>query len=300
MPNTLGHLAVHGLSTRCVIPKADLAWIYLGCIISDVPWILQRAFRAVLPEIDVYALRLYAVNQASLFVSLFLCAGLALCLSSGRRVFYILGFGCFLHLVLDACQVKWANGVSFYVPFNWQLLRFDLFGPESRVFDFLTIAGLCYFFVMLRIGIAVPPRLSSSRLRGLGGIVLVMLYFLLPFLGIQAARKADNHYVATLESKDGREGKALELDRARYENREDGPVLVTFAGEALRTEELELGNGDRVSIRGRFVTNDMVEVDEYYRSMSGMRDLASYIGLFLIATFWAWVLLNAARIRRES
>ena len=66
MPNTLAHLGVQGIATRSVLRDADLKWIYLGCIIPDVSWIIQRLVRYVIPNIDLYDLRLYAIVQASL------------------------------------------------------------------------------------------------------------------------------------------------------------------------------------------------------------------------------------------
>ena len=46
MPNTLAHLCVQGIATRSLIKDADLKWIYTGCVIPDVPWILQRVIRS--------------------------------------------------------------------------------------------------------------------------------------------------------------------------------------------------------------------------------------------------------------
>ena len=65
MPNTLAHIGLQGLATRKLLRDADLKWIYLSCIIPDVPWIIQRLVRYVIPNIDLYDLRLYAIVQAS-------------------------------------------------------------------------------------------------------------------------------------------------------------------------------------------------------------------------------------------
>ena len=40
MPNSLVHFAVQGVVTRSVLRDADIKWVFLGCIIPDVPWII--------------------------------------------------------------------------------------------------------------------------------------------------------------------------------------------------------------------------------------------------------------------
>ncbi len=47
MPNTLAHLAVQGLATRALLPRSDLKWIALGCVLPDLPFV-----RAGLVETD--------------------------------------------------------------------------------------------------------------------------------------------------------------------------------------------------------------------------------------------------------
>ncbi len=65
MPNTLAHLGVQGLTTRSLLKDADYKWIYLGCIIPDLPWILQRIVMYVYPGIDPYDLRLFVIIQST-------------------------------------------------------------------------------------------------------------------------------------------------------------------------------------------------------------------------------------------
>jgi hypothetical protein len=35
MPNTLAHLGIQGVATLSWLKKADLKWIFIGCIIPD-------------------------------------------------------------------------------------------------------------------------------------------------------------------------------------------------------------------------------------------------------------------------
>ena len=46
MPNTLGHLGVQGFATRCLYKDAHLGWVYVGCVLPDFPWIVQRLVMA--------------------------------------------------------------------------------------------------------------------------------------------------------------------------------------------------------------------------------------------------------------
>ena len=88
LPNTLAHLAVHGLSTRALISGADLRWIYLGAVIPDLPWILRRALVALMGFQDNNLPQyLYAIVQSSLLFCLVLCAGLALLNRKPMRTF---------------------------------------------------------------------------------------------------------------------------------------------------------------------------------------------------------------------
>jgi len=51
MPNTLAHIAIQAPLTRLGMKEAPLQWIAVGCIIPDIPWIVQRIF-TYLPGID--------------------------------------------------------------------------------------------------------------------------------------------------------------------------------------------------------------------------------------------------------
>ena len=77
MPNTLAHLGINGLITRKLIKQSDLLLIYLGTLIPDFPWIIQRTVLALIPNINPYDLRLYCVILASLFFSILLSAAIS-------------------------------------------------------------------------------------------------------------------------------------------------------------------------------------------------------------------------------
>ena len=100
MPNTLAHFGVQGLITHTIIKDADPKWIAFGCLIPDLSWILQRAIAELLPQGDAYELRLYAIAQASLFISLLLCGAAALISAAPSKICRILALNVLLHLLL--------------------------------------------------------------------------------------------------------------------------------------------------------------------------------------------------------
>ena len=121
MPNTLAHLGVQLALTRCVMRQADPKWIYAGCVIPDLPWIARRILDASLSGLNAYDLRLYAIAQSSLVCSLLACGALAALSRTPLASFAVLGLGAGIHLLLDACQIKWANGVHLFAPVSWEL-----------------------------------------------------------------------------------------------------------------------------------------------------------------------------------
>lgn len=150
MPNTIAHFAINGLFTRTIISHADFKWIYLGCVIPDLPWILQRIVKTLQLPVDLYDLRAYCVVQSSLLLCVFISIAFAMLAKQRSKVFIILIIGCLLHLLLDAVQIKWANGVQLLAPLNWNLLRFDFFWPESMGTYVLMAAGLMYYIFNIK------------------------------------------------------------------------------------------------------------------------------------------------------
>lgn len=292
MPNTLAHIGAQGLVTRAGMQNADPKWIYLGCVIPDVPWILQRVMYLTAPGIDPYTLRAYVIVQASLFSSILLCAALALFANRFWETFSILGLNAVLHLLLDACQTKWANGVHFLAPLSWELTNWGWFWPEGLTTYLLTGLGLVYFFwygrLSLKQGLGFG-ELNLLRVAGIGGLVIG--YFAIPFLLLQGPKEADSHYLKTLNMAQGRTGHYVELDRARYVKTQEGRFLSYYGGtDQVRVEPLKLKPPVTVSVRGIFVSENKIRVIDHHVHPGGVRDYASYLGLGLILAVWiaAW------------
>ncbi len=291
MPNTLAHLGVQSLATRTVLRDADYRWIYLGCIIPDLPWMLQRFVRVVFPAVDPYDLRLYAVVQASWAFCLLLSVAFATLAPRLWKVFAVLGLNSFLHLLIDACQTKWANGVHFLAPTDWKLVNFGLFWPESIVTTLLTVAGLALVLLNWRRSLRAPFRIVIGTPARVGALVAALAaYAALPLLFMGGPEAADNHFVGTLRAYPERPGRHLEIDRASYVDSPSGDFLHTFAGEDLTVTAMDLDEAAATSVKGTFVTPDSVRIDEYHVHNEGFRQAASYSGLAIVAALWTWSL----------
>ena len=297
MPNTLAHIGVQALITRGLIRQADMGWILTGCILPDVPWILHRVVRALPPEISPYDLRLYAVVQSALVFCLIASAALACLSARPLRAAAVLGLGCVLHLLLDATQTKWANGVVLFAPLDWRVLNFGLYWPEDWPTLAMTGFGLGYFiwaFVRVRPWIPhdAPARISPMRWILAAG--LLMAYLLLPLPLMPRALAADPHYIATLQALEARPGRAAGFDRSRLIHDPAGvPLLAPWTGDTLRLDGQGLPRTDGpVSVLGRFGPDGTFIVTQVHGHPPGRRDAFSYLGLLALA-LWGLAALRA-------
>ena len=301
MPNTLAHMGAQALITRGMIARADLGWIWLGVLLPDLPWIAQRAIKLLPVSIDPIDLRLYAVVQSTLLFCLGAAAGVALLSARPGRVFSILALGSVLHLLLDATQTKWANGVLLFAPVDWHIVNFGLYWPETWPSYALSLLGLFYVawaFAGSRPGGGTRPHLAASRKAA--ACAIFGLYALGPLTLMPQAQAADVHFAGTLGAVAERQGKAIEFDRARIEHLSDGsPVLAVWTGETLAVTGVAIPpDALLASVKGRFVDATTVEVTALYTHAPGRRDLITWVGLGLILVWWLWTL--TARRRKSG
>ncbi|ARA94399.1 hypothetical protein AWN76_015400 [Rhodothermaceae bacterium RA] len=295
MPNLLVHLGVQGALSSVAVRDVDLKWVYAGAVVPDVPWIVQRAVLTLAPEVDPYALRYYVDVQASLIVSL-LCAGaLAMLAAAPRRVAVVMGFNVGLHLILDALQIKWGNGVHLLAPFSWELVNWGMFWPESPLNVVLTLGGLLFVILTARRAVrrGVPLQ-KPDRRRAVAFGVLAGAYLLLPLWWLDGPREANVHDLETLREPGRRPGQYVEFDRKSCVplDAEACLLLGTF-----RAEGLPLEREARVSVRGVFVDTETIRVLEAHVHHPWFRDVASYLGLLAVMLIWmVWFVLS----RREA
>lgn len=294
MPNTLAHFGIQTLISKTAFRQADIKWIGLGCLIPDVPWILQRIIvplHCIVP-LDPVDLRVYLIIQSSLFFCLLLSAAISLQTDNSKHVFPLLALNCLLHLLLDALQIKWANGSALFAPFSWHLIGFDFFWPEEWPTRLLTLTGLLIFPVAAwRDRRRTMYHVRDRRRQG-AGFLLLFIYFTLPLMLFNGPLTADNHYAATLK-KYHRLGMDIRLDRQAF--RAADRTIQSYSGERFHlTGELPEHNSI-LSLQGRFIVDNTVLVSRYHVH-SPLRDLYSKIGIFMLLIVWL-VALYEKRIR---
>ncbi|RUM44247.1 MAG: hypothetical protein DSY80_04620 [Desulfocapsa sp.] len=291
MPNTLAHIGFQVPFTRLgVVKEAPLQWIALGCIIPDIPWILQRVLERV-PTIDPVTLRLYAVFQASLFSCAVLSLFFALLTRKTAFIFLLLVGNCLLHLLLDACQIKWGNGVNLFLPFSWHVTGFAFFWPEDFPSYLLTALGVPVLVFSWKKAVKADLFLQKPNTKKAACLAcLLLVYFLTPLFFINGAYDADMHYSQTISDKQTRTGKTVEIDRARYNSQTQ--ILAAYADKNIHLTTPPPVKGGKLSVKGVFTGADSLTITEYHRHNS-FRDYASYVGLF--STLFLFIFAGYAR-----
>ncbi len=288
--------------SRVVWPDVDPKWVYIGCLIPDVPWILQRAAAAIVPSVDVASLRLYVELQASLAGSLLLCACVSLFASSRPRIFLVLSANAAFHLLLDALQIKWGNGVHFLAPFSWDVSNWGLFWPESLPGVAMTLSGVVYIVATWSRATRRSRLIPPSGVYLVASILTAALYVGGPILLVDSSERSGAQLGSVLDFSESRVGSYVELDRARVVPCEDGLCLDGGRANALRIEGIPAGDLRTISVRGVFVSEEKIRVIEYHTHWSGYRDGASYVALTLIG--WIFIqslfLSGPDRGRRQS
>ncbi len=299
MPNTLVHFAAQGAASRGVWPRLDARWIYLGCLLPDLPWILRRAVVALGLPVDAFDLRIYTMALASLAGTLLLCAALAAATAAPLLIVVVLGANALLHLLLDATELKFGNGVHLAAPFSWRMTSFDLLPGESLAYVVLAAAG-----VLLVAWELTRPRnatvgfvLTTPRLAASAAFLAGYLAFPLPFLG--AIEASDSYSVKTLREVEARPGRTVRLDRTAFHGTSQGGFVRLWTRESVRaTGELPARDGT-VSLEGTFLAPDVLRVDRLFVHRQN-RDWPSYVALVLLALLWARPLLPWRRVPRET
>lgn len=287
MPNILAHCGVQGVITHAFIKDASPAWLTVGCLIPDAPWILVRVMSALISQISAYDLRAYAIVQATLGFSLLLAAGLALLSPRPGFVFRILTLNVLVHLLLDASQTKWANGVHFFAPFSWTLHNWGWFWPESSVTVLCTLAGIIYLLWAVRHrSPSRPPTPSPRALRWPLATSCVAAYFLFPFVLWHGPFLADNHFLKTLRDRDARAGRYIEMDRADCVPSAEGSSVYSLVGERIRVAGEPRDHAAKLSVKGVFLDAETIRIDQEQVHWPKFRDWASYIGLLWLGVLW--------------
>jgi hypothetical protein len=294
VPNTLVHLAVQGAASKVSWRAVDMRWVYLGCLLPDIPWILRRAVVGFGLAVDPVDLRLYTMAQASWAGTLLLCAALAAATVAPRRIFAVLGANALLHLLLDACEVKWGNGVHLLAPFSWRMQSFELVSPNAWLMVGLTVVGggVAVWEVLRPSG----PRVALAREPKAHALAAVLMaaYFVAPLPFLPAIEATDSYSTRTLREAAARPGRPVSLDRTYFEKASDGSFVRLWTGERVRVVGPTPPASGKVSLHGTFVEPDLLRIDRLMEHPVD-RDAPSYVALFLLVLVWARPLLPSRR-----
>ena len=289
MPNTLAHLGVQTIATKAVDHTIDVKWIAVGCIIPDIPWIMQRIVHWLAPGVDFITLRAYAMVQASLFFCLLLSGALCLLFCKKKTLFWVLSGNSLLHLLLDSLQIKWANGVHLLAPFSWHLTSLGFFWPEHWMTKALSLLGCIVLLVFAVVDRHREIDLAIKPLNTLFAGLLLFLYLAAPPLLIDGPFINNNHFIQTLRDQEKRPGKTIAIDRGRYDPQTS--TIQIFTGEKLFIDKLPLTEKTKISLQGTFQTPNTVTVTAHHVH-SSQRDLYSFVGLFAMLVIWLLAILK--------
>lgn len=281
MPNTLCHIGIQAPFNKMVLGRDKLLWVIIACIIPDLPWIVLTCL-IPLKLFNPYDLRLYCTAQASLLLCLFFSAALACCTEQTGKTFLVLAGNCFFHLVLDALEIKWGNGVHLIAPFSWTMMQNGTVWPGHPLVLGLTLIGFLYLLFNWQSCAAFS---SQPCIPGRGkiatGLLCLACYLLAPMFFLEQLEEANTYNIHTLRIKDQRPGKDIEFDRVHYLAEQQ--TLQTFTGERIIVSGSQPTASGRVSFRGHFLTpTSFVSVSHHYHR--DQRDLATLLGLFMTCT----------------
>jgi len=282
VPNTLVHFAAQGAASHTLWRRIDVRFLYLGCVLPDLPWILRRAIVAFGRPVDGFDLRLYTMGLAALAVTLLLAGAIAVATTAPRRVFAWLGLNALLHLLLDATEIKFGNGVHLLAPFSWRMTSFDLLPGESPVYLMATLLGALLVVWDMARGRSEAVGWERRPRRWALAALLAAAYLAAPLPLLGAIEASDSYSVRTLRDRDTRTGRRVGLDRAHFLATPAGGFLEIWTGERLRATGTLPDRDATVSLYGTFLAPDVVRADQLVVQRHD-RDWPSYLGLALLA-----------------
>lgn len=285
MPNTLVHFGLQGAISKAFAKQIDIRWVFLGCLIPDLPWILRRIVIAF-DIVDPYQLGAYSTIQASLAFCLILALAISQLAIRPLAIFAVLGANSLLHLLLDATQIKLGNGVLLFAPLTWKQFTLGWFWPNSTFGYAFTAVGLTLVIWLMLINRTRISISTQPKYRVFLAFVFLSAYLLLPVTLRSGPLESGNSSLGVLHATEERQGNSIELDRVPYRKKPNGNAVVTFTGEHIWVRGPNLPSDAYVSLRGIFVDSSTIEVEILHVDSARFRDAASYLGLILFVVVW--------------
>ena len=133
MPNTLVHFAAQGAASHALWRRLDPRFLYLGCGCPTCRGsCAERPWPSACP---VGRLRPAAVHDGARLAGGHAPPGRRIAVRDERRrgaSIAWLGLNALLHLLLDATEIKFGNGVHLLAPLSWRMTSFDLLPAIRR------------------------------------------------------------------------------------------------------------------------------------------------------------------------
>jgi len=289
MPDLLSHFGAGYLVSRWSVRRSDVPLILGGSLLPDVGWIARRALHGLFST-DSIALSVWLIPWHTPWVLLLGCATLALICRTPVRAFSILYGVSWVHLLLDASQTRFGNGVLFLYPLSMRETSWHLFWPESPVNhalaigSFILLLGLLFGLVdgPLTVGWA-PSRASEggqpSRRRRLF-LSLIFVLAAVATVSLTRARLVEENVfnLRFVTDPSAFEGRRIALDRSLVVG-DAPPRLRTFNGrQFLLTGDLDVNPGDTISLEGTY-GGGRIAVQRYHKHQEELRSLYSLVGL---------------------
>jgi hypothetical protein len=280
LPNTLGHIGIQLPFSRLVFKDIDIPWMFVGILIPDIPWILQRVIRPF-QLFDIHDLKLYVSVQASLLFCFLLAATLSCFSPRPLKVFGLLACSSLMHLLLDASQIKWGMGVHLLAPFSWQTTSFGFYWPEDPISYFLTGLGLLALAFAWKSSLAKGFHLKFPKYKHLPILLpCLLLYYFAPLFLISGLEDSNYAYLKIQRNRELRPGEEIILDRAPYSHEKRAIYLNN--GEEIQIKEKFPEKATQISFKGTFTSEKIITITELHEHIK-YRDWASRLGLFLTA-----------------
>lgn len=299
MPNTLAHIGLQVSATKAVAKDFDVRLVLVGCLIPDLPWILQRLLNVT--PLDVLDVRAYTLTMASPFFCTIFALGFGLFFKRWMWVFAGVSIQCLLHLLLDGLQDKKGAGVHWFAPFNWTEFSFPIFPMEGWIIHTASILGICVSILILWLTIKHLPKWRISSMSSVprikGGLIITLfgIYTLLPLALLDQPINANVHNLAIWERLIEREGKQIRLDRCQFAPGSPAKIKDSLSKDWISISGIDLKEPATVSLIATFIKADQLRADSYFVHTKGLRSFYTMIGLgFILLIF-----LSSASFRKE-
>jgi len=287
MPSTLIHIGLQGAVAHAVWRRADLLWVYTGCVIPDLPWMACRVVARFPAMVTLLDLRLYGAGQATLIGCLLLCGAVAAFAASPGAAFGLMASASLIHLLMDAAESKWGGGVHLLAPFDWRPLSWDLVSTDGTVITLAAIASAILVAIQWRSAASGgrPLRWPTPR-RALVGVLCLAAWLVLPLRWMGSVEASGFLDAPLLRDPGRRAGQALRMDRVTVVRESDRVFTVLANGERIAIEGPVPPEARMISAVGVFLSPDRLRVDTVQTHHAWSREAQTIVGLAVVAILW--------------